>query len=94
MMRWATTMTTRFAWVIEHGNSTAAEPDYFAGFDAFKHFKWTRNHLDAVRFLREQDATAVARGDRLGDQHRVCEHGWDEGAAGGEAGKRGEGSTG
>lgn len=80
-------MKTSYAWVIEHGNSSAAEPQYFAGFDAFNHFRWSRNHLDAVRFSREQDAGTVARGDRFGERHRVCEHGWDEGAedGGGES---------
>jgi hypothetical protein len=86
--------TTKFAWVIEHGNSTAAEPHYFAGFDGFSAFRWSRDHAEAVRFSRERDAAAVARGDRFGDRHRVCEHGWTESGEDKAAGERSTGAAG
>lgn len=69
--------TTNFAWLIECGGSKADRPLYFSGMDTFGRFKWSFDHELAVRFSRRQDAAAVAGGDTLGTNHRVCEHGWD-----------------
>lgn len=68
---------TVFAWLIEAGSSKVSDPLYFAGMDTLGRFKWTRDHMLAVRFVREQDAQKVAGGDTFGTNHRICEHGWE-----------------
>lgn len=61
-----------FAWCIERGDSSPSTPTYWSGPDY-----WSQDHMDAVRFLRKQDAERVAC--RLGQgYHRVCEHGWSD----------------
>lgn len=83
------TMTSRFAWVIESAGSNTGTPLYFTGIDTLGRFTWSYDHSRAVRFCREQDAAAVAVGDGLGSNHRIAEHGWDEGS-GAPAGEVGE----
>lgn len=72
----------KYAWVIEHGLSTAGSPLYFNGFEnvaGVKLARWVSNHQKAVRFQREIDARLVLPGLALDDEivHRICEHGWD-----------------
>lgn len=59
-----------FGWVIERGDSQPSAPTYWSGPD-----RWSQSHMDAVRFVRKQDAESVA--SRLGQgYHRVAEHSW------------------
>ena len=61
---------TEFAWVIEHVDSPVHSPLYFNGIN-----QWSKDHLEAVRFSREQDAMKIMSNLGQGN-HRVCEHGW------------------
>jgi hypothetical protein len=65
-------------WVIERGDSSPAEPKYWAAGqrEAERVSAWTSNHMHAIRFCRKLDAERVA--DRImGGLHvRICEHSW------------------
>ena len=67
-----------YAWVIEHRRSQVSEPEYWAG------NRWSKNHLDAIRFARQVDAERSRDGFDEDDPlpreqpHRVCEHGWGD----------------
>lgn len=71
-------MVTAFAWVIEDGKSKTERPLYFSGVDTMGRFQWSFENARAVRFVRQQDAEAVAKADRPNSFHRVAEHGWEE----------------
>ena len=65
---------TQYAWVIEYGPSEPSRPRYWGGAHG-----WTYDHMEAVRFTREQDARsqAEAMDDGVPDNYRIAEHGWD-----------------
>ncbi len=61
-------------WVIEHADSEVSRPMYWAG-----HNRWSDDHAAAVRFARQEDATAVAKCEtpaNSGQPHRACLHQW------------------
>lgn len=60
-------------WLIEHGESDTAEPMYWTG---LKIMQWSKDHMQALRFARECDASTIASGLLAGVPTRVCEHGW------------------
>lgn len=66
------------AWVIEHTGRTEG-PWYFAALAQDRLGDvWTRDHLRAIRFTREQDATAMLMGLPKGLHliGKVVEHSW------------------
>ena len=64
------TTHTEFAWVIER-----YEGDTLMYWDGRRADSWSREHGDAIRFARKQDADAVLH--RLaGGIGRAVEHGW------------------
>ena len=69
-------MSRETGWVIEHNNSPVHSPQYFAGVEWHDQegisLKWSGNHLEAIRFKREEDAKNCL----LVVGHRICEHGW------------------
>ncbi len=69
---------TEFAWVIEIGDTSA--PDYYA---PLAKSGWSKDHLEACRFARKQDAEAIAHAyavECIGPDEeielRFVEHGW------------------
>lgn len=71
------------AWLIEHGDSSTAQPRYWAGAgaycevaDARRSSSWTENHMQAIRFARKVDATRAAERCCHGITVRICEHMW------------------
>lgn len=66
---------TDFAWVIEHRLSPTHSPYYWAGNG------WSVEHMKAIRFARKEDAERTRAGfdDEFALEHRVAEHGWDNG---------------
>lgn len=60
-------------WVIEHGASEVSRPRYWGGVHG-----WTFDNLQAVRFVREDDARsqAEAMDDGVPGNYRIAEHGW------------------
>lgn len=81
-----TMMKDEFGWVIERADSSAAEPKYWAAgqVDAARSSAWTSNHMQAIRFARELDASRVADRIMKGIDVRICEHGWSSAHSGGE----------
>lgn len=74
---------TNFAWVIEAGWLDASElPQYFAGTDGSGDgllMTWSKDHADALRFARHEDAEKFSR--QIIEPHHTCawnvvEHGW------------------
>ena len=65
-------------WVIEHGESNAAEPKYWAAgqSDAARSSAWTFNHTHAIRFARKLDAERVAGRIMKNISVRIAEHEW------------------
>lgn len=66
---------TEFAWVIERGDSSPSAPTYWAGPADHSDGRWSQDHMDAIRFAREEDARRVAYHFRQ-PNCRICEHGW------------------
>ncbi len=67
-----------YGWVIERGNSTAAEPKYWcAGHPDLHTFSaWTSNNEQAIRFARKIDAERAAERHMPDISVRIAEHGW------------------
>lgn len=66
-------------WVIERGDSSPAEPKYWAAGnqDASRFVAWTSNHMEAIRFARRDDAEKVHKRMMRDIAVRICEHQWD-----------------
>lgn len=73
------TDTIELGWVIEHGDSDAATPRYWAAgqHDPSRPSAWTENHIEAIRFARKDDAEKVARRSMKGIPVRIAQHEWD-----------------
>lgn len=68
-------MSTEYGWVIERGDSPTSGPLYLSAVSANPlEQHWSADHMDAIRFCREQDAWKVENLCR--GSHRVCLHGW------------------
>jgi hypothetical protein len=58
-------------WIIERGDSSVAAPRYWHG------SAWSPDHMLAIRFARQIDASRIARHlDPSVPIHRICEHQW------------------
>lgn len=68
---------TEFAWVIERGDSSPSAPTYWTGPSGLSGDDggWSQDHMDAIRFAREEDARQVMCRFRY-PNCRACEHGW------------------
>lgn len=66
-------MTKETGWVVEHRSSPVSQPMYWTGFGNGQGI-WCDDHLQAIRFAREEDARKIA--DNFDTAHRVCEHIW------------------
>lgn len=69
---------TQFAWVIELGDSPVSQPLYWTAGLPVKDrppTSFSSDHLQAVRFAREEDAAKVASA-LVTARVRICEHGW------------------
>lgn len=63
-----------YAWVVEDPNTPADTPNYWAGGGRF-----ARNHMQAIRFAREEDAMRCAKSVFKGMFPRIVRHGWQRG---------------
>lgn len=67
---------TEYAWVIEHRRSEVSAPEYWTGNG------WSKDHMSAVRFVRQLDAARTVAGWDEDDplpgekEHRLAQHGW------------------
>jgi hypothetical protein len=71
-------MSEEMGWLVEHADSAASVPMYFAGVDWARNpacMEWSADHQRAVRFARRVDAEHAMRGYL--DFVRICEHRWD-----------------
>jgi hypothetical protein len=58
-------------WVIERGDSAVSAPKYWNGSG------WSDDHLQAIRFARQIDASRVcAHLPPHIPMRRICQHGW------------------
>lgn len=68
------TSPQEIGWLVERGDSPPHSPVYWAGPIGYGASSWTRDHMDAIRLSRKQDAEKVA--GALNGNHRACEHRW------------------
>jgi len=66
-------MATESGWLVEHGGSSTSAPLYWCGGN-----EWYADHMLAIRFAREIDATTVKNyiDHGVDHGHRVAEHVW------------------
>ncbi len=69
---------SEFGWLIEHGESPASQPRYWAAgqIDPQRSSAWTENHMHAIRFARKLDAERVAKRTMKTIAVRIAEHAW------------------
>ena len=68
-----------FAWLIERADSDTFSPWYWTASgqpNKGMGTGWTQNHLEAIRFARQEDATKVAARLLPDLPVWICEHGW------------------